>query len=116
MTDSILISVKKFLGLPEDYSAFDLDVIYYINSVFAVLYQLGVGDKFSITGIDEEWADYLFDEESLNMVQADVFQRVKMLFDPPQTAHAISANNRITDELDWRLYIAAEELEYDEEI
>ena len=41
MNDSILSSVKKMLGLPEEYDAFDLDIITHINSAFTVLTQLG---------------------------------------------------------------------------
>ena len=49
--NSILNSVKKLMGLTEEYKQFDEDLIIHINSVFAILYQLGVGSTpFSITG------------------------------------------------------------------
>ena len=35
--DSILTSVKKLLGLPADYEAFDPDIIMYINTVLMIL-------------------------------------------------------------------------------
>ena len=38
MNDSILVSIKKMLGLPDEYDAFDLDIITHINS--AVLSRL----------------------------------------------------------------------------
>ena len=41
MNDSILTSVKKMLGLSEEYDAFDLDIITHINSVFTILTQMG---------------------------------------------------------------------------
>lgn len=43
--DSILTSVKKLLGLPADYEAFDPDIIMYINTVLMILSQMGVGLK-----------------------------------------------------------------------
>ena len=43
--DSILTSVKKLLGLPADYEAFDPDIIMYINTVLMILTQMGVGPK-----------------------------------------------------------------------
>jgi len=43
MEESILISTKKVLGLPEGDEAFDLDVITFINSAFSTLDQVGVG-------------------------------------------------------------------------
>ena len=43
--NSILTSVKKLLGLPADYEAFDPDIIMYINTVLMILSQMGVGPK-----------------------------------------------------------------------
>ena len=50
MTDSILTTIKKMLGISEEYEHFDIDIITHINSTFSILAQLGVGpDKgFSI--------------------------------------------------------------------
>ena len=42
MDESILTSIKKLLGIPEDYEHFDQDIIIHINSVFMILNQLGV--------------------------------------------------------------------------
>ena len=43
MEESILISIKKLLGITKDDTDFDTDIIIHINSVLAVLSQLGVG-------------------------------------------------------------------------
>jgi hypothetical protein len=43
MEQSILTSTKKILGVSANYTAFDLDIITHINSVFSTLNQLGVG-------------------------------------------------------------------------
>ena len=43
MTDSILNTTKKLLGIAEENTEFDLDIILHINSVFTILTQLGVG-------------------------------------------------------------------------
>ena len=47
--ESILTSIKKLLGIPEDYTAFDDQIIIHINSVFMILNQLGVGPKDGFT-------------------------------------------------------------------
>ena len=49
--ESILTSIKKLLGLAEEYEHFEEDLIMHINSVFSVLTQLGVGpsEGFAIT-------------------------------------------------------------------
>ncbi len=46
MESSILNSTKKILGIDANYTAFDLDIITHINSVFSGLSQLGVGPIF----------------------------------------------------------------------
>ena len=49
--ESILTSIKKLLGIAEEYEHFDADLIMHINSVFMILTQLGVGpsEGFRIT-------------------------------------------------------------------
>ena len=37
--DSILTSIKKLLGISEEYTSFDQDIIMHINSVFSILTQ-----------------------------------------------------------------------------
>ena len=44
--DSILTSIKKLLGIAEDYTHFDDDIIIHINSAFSSLNQLGVGPSY----------------------------------------------------------------------
>ena len=41
--DSILTSIKKLLGIAEEYTQFDVDIIKHINTVFMILTQMGVG-------------------------------------------------------------------------
>ena len=43
ITDSILTSVKKLLGITEECTDFDADLIMHINSVLMILTQIGVG-------------------------------------------------------------------------
>ena len=54
---SILTSIKKLLGIAEEYQVYDADLIMHINSVFSILTQLGVGpaDGFSIEDDDALW-------------------------------------------------------------
>ena len=57
MNDSILTSIKKLLGITEEYTHFDPDIIIHINSVFMILTQLGVGPPkgFSIRDKEAVW-------------------------------------------------------------
>ena len=43
--ESILTSIKKLLGIAEDYTQFDVDLIIHINTVLSILGQIGVGDE-----------------------------------------------------------------------
>ena len=59
--ESILTSIKKLLGITEEYDQFDPDIIMHINSVFMVLTQLGVGpaEGFSIEDDTAVWTDFI---------------------------------------------------------
>lgn len=108
MNDSILTSVKKLLGIPEDYVQFDADIIMHINSVFVVLYELGLGTSiFSIMDKTSTWADYLestgFPE--LNLVQSYMYMKVRLLFDPPTNSSALQAMQNLASEYEFRISI-----------
>ena len=111
MEDSILSSVKKLLGIGEDSSDFDADIILHINSVLAILQQLGIGpeDGFSIDDETATWADYLGDDyRHLNMVKSYVHAKVRILFDPPVSSAVMDSLNRVCSEFEWRANVAAE--------
>lgn len=109
MSDSILLSTKKILGLEEDYTEFDVDILTHINSAFTTLQQLGIGppEGFSIEDEDALWADFLTDER-LNSVKTYVYLRVRLLFDPPTTSYLIESLSKQAHELEWRLNVTRE--------
>lgn len=111
MSDSILTSTKKILGIGEDYTEFDLDIITHINTVFSTLNQLGIGpaDGFMIENAEPVWADFLGTDKNLNAVKTYVYLRVRMLFDPPTTSYLINALDEQRKELEWRLNVKREE-------
>lgn len=114
MTNNILSSVKKNLGLPEDYTAFDADVIMHINSVFNILHQLGVGPDqgFQITGNAELWTAFTEDNVMLNLVKSYTYLRVRLLFDPPATSFHLEAIKEQIREFEWRINVKREETEW----
>lgn len=111
--DSILTSIKKMLGIAEDYEHFDPDIIMHINSVFMILFQLGVGPKEGFVIEDETsvWSDFISDTLSLESVKTYIHLRVRLLFDPPLSSSVIESINRSISELEWRLNVAAETIE-----
>lgn len=111
ITESILTSIKKLLGIDENYTHFDADIIMHINSVFSILTQMGVGpaNGFSITGKDEQWSEFIADNvNAFSLVKSYVYQKVRLLFDPPLSSAAIESINRQISEFEWRLFVAAD--------
>jgi hypothetical protein len=107
---SVLNSTKKALQLDPDYDAFDPDLVMHINSVFSTLNQLGVGpnEGFMISGDQETWDAFLGTDLTLNHVKNYVYLRVRLLFDPPQSAFLMTAYEKQITELEWRLNAQAE--------
>ena len=110
--DSILISIKKLLGITAEYKHFDTDLIMHINSVFSILTQLGVGPSsgFSIHDEYSVWNDFLDEDPRLEMVKTYIHQKVRLMFDPPDRSSVADAVKRQIDELEFRLMVAAEEV------
>ena len=108
--NSILTSIKKLLGIAEEYEHFDADLIMHINSVFMVLTQLGVGPfgGFSIKDEDDSWDEFIQGETDIEAVKSYVYLKVKLLFDPPLSSAVIESTNRLISEYEWRLNVAAE--------
>lgn len=103
--DSILTSVKKMLGIAEEYEHFDPEIIMHINSVFNVLTQLGVGpsDGFYIEDDSAVWTDFIPESRKLNAVKSYIYMKVRLLFDPPTSSSVMESTNRLISELEWRL-------------
>lgn len=111
MSDSILNSTKKNLGLTEDYTAFDLDVTMHINSALATLNQLGIGPSEGLAIEDDTttWDD-LFTDVRFNSAKTYVFLSVRLVFDPPSTSYLIESLRKQKEELEHRLVTLREEL------
>lgn len=109
--ESILTSIKKLLGITEDYTHFDTDIIIHINSVFMILNQLGIGpaNGFSISDKFATWTDFLpEDNENFEAVKTYIHLKVKLIFDPPMSSAVMEAMKQMISELEWRLNVEAE--------
>lgn len=111
MAASILNSVKKILGIVEDDTTFDLDVMVHINSTFATLNQLGIGpeDGFEIEDDEATWDAFLGGNKKLNNVKTYVYLCVRNLFDPPPTGYLVEAFENQKAQLEWRMNVVREE-------
>ena len=115
LNDSVLVSVKKALGIPRDHEEFDSDITMHRNSTFAKLYQMGVGPRdsvYKIEGEDDLWDDFVEDKEEIEMVRSFMYIEVRLMFDPP-TASLLTSLQERQKEYEWRLTVAGSN--YDEE-
>lgn len=106
---SILDSVKHALGVEEDVTAWDADLVMFINAVFGTLYQLGVGpaQPFTISDNSSEWDEFTT-RDDIEMVKSYMYLKVRLLFDPPTTTTMYQALDTSTKELEWRLNVAVD--------
>lgn len=116
MIESILISIRKQVGLDENCEDFDADLIMHINSAFMSLKQLGVGpdEGYIIESADETWDDFINTNENpelkalLSAVKTFIYIKVRLIFDPPQSAAVLEHMNKSLTEAEWRINLEAE--------
>ena len=108
--ESILTSIKKLLGIEEDYVHFDADIIMHINSVLSILTQLGVGPSkgYSIKDANATWDEFITNPAKLELVKTYVYLKVRLMFDPPSSSSAIESMKQLISELEFRIIVAVE--------
>lgn len=111
MSDSILDTVKVGVGVEPTDTDFDDELITYINSVFLIFNQMGIGPKkvFSIKGRDEVWDDFYDGRTDIQAAQSDMILRVKMMFDSAgMSSGLVDSVKKEIEELEWRLIFQVE--------
>lgn len=116
--DSILTSIKKLLGITEEDECFDQDLIIHINSVLAILTQIGIGssDGFMVIDKSNVWNEFVPERVPLNFIKTYTFLKVRLLFDPPQNSSVMNAINNQLQELEWRISVTIENSNKEDEI
>ena len=106
MADSILDDVKHMLGIEPEYTQFDVDIVNHINSVFAVIHQIGAGDQLVVFAIEDKsatWAEFIADKTQINFVKSYIHAKVRLLFDPPNSSFGLNALQETIKEYESRL-------------
>lgn len=118
MEESILLTIKKLIGMDVNYNAFDQDLIVAINSSFTILNQLGVGPlkAFCITGSEETWDQFFSDSRKVQLIKSYIYLRCRLLFDPPTSGVLHEAVERQISEFEWRLSIESDRILEEEEV
>lgn len=113
LDDSILATIKHMLGVTDEVTAFDEQIVAHINATFMTLRQLQVIDPdgyFTIHGESESWRDLIDDVRLADPVRDFIYLRVRLLFDPPASSVVADAYNSRLAEVEWRLNSEAEKI------
>ena len=110
VTNSILQSTKKKLGIEPEDTNFDSEIIMHINMALGICKQLGIGPQdhpFRITGKDETWDEFV-SNDTIDAVRDYVFVKVKIIFDPPTSSFVLESYKELAKEFEWRGNVDAE--------
>lgn len=108
--DSILLSVKKLVGIPEEEHTFDVDLVLYINAALSILFQLGVLKvPYTVDSEDDLYASMLpgVGEDVINQVKMYLVYKVKLGFDSSTLSSTmIDVLKEEIKEAEWRLMVS----------
>lgn len=110
--NSILKEVRSALGLGDDVSDFDTELIIHINSALITLAQNGCVLPLTISDESMTWADIkdptqVVGNFNFGLVPSYVTLSTKLIFDPPPPS-AVEHFSKAIDQLLWRLKVSYE--------
>lgn len=112
MDESIIDSIKGYVGISGVDSAFDQDIVLHTNTAFSTLYQLGVGkdSPYRITVKDKTTWIELFSNypNCIDFIKEYTFLRVRLLFDPPTNSSIMESLKQTIQEMEFRLLMELE--------
>ncbi|MEG2623426.1 MAG: hypothetical protein RSC06_11055 [Clostridia bacterium] len=105
ITGSILKCLRQLLVVDSEDKSFDIDLLIFGNGALSIMSQLGVGpaDGFRINDESETWADFIGNRTDLDLIQTDVYLRMRLVFDPPQNSFLVKGIQDQIAEYDWRI-------------
>ena len=107
LSESILTSEKKMLGITGEYEEFDPELIVLINGIFGTLEQLGIrsGDKFRIQDRFTTWGEYLDDSAMIDEIKSYMYLRLRLLWDVPSNSFVVKTFEDQIKEFEWRINV-----------
>lgn len=110
LSDSILSSVKKLIGISEEDESFDLDIMFNINAASSTLFQLGVlKNPYTVTSKEDTYSDLIpgGTEDIINQVKMYYVYKTKLGFDSSTlTSTVIHVLKETINEAEYRLMIS----------
>lgn len=108
--ESILSSVKKLIGIPEEDESFDIDIMFNINAASSILFQLGVLSRpYTVTSKDDTYSDLVpgGTDDIINMIKMYFFYKTRLGFDSSTlTSTVIQVLEKMITEAEYRLMIS----------
>lgn len=117
MENSILNSVKKMIGIMPEYTDYDDTIIAHINTIFMNLNMMGIGPEnyFSISDDTATWDEFITgNSQNLEAIRTYVGIKVRLMFDPPSNSFVIDSLNKQLAEIEYRIYVIADNRTPDE--
>lgn len=109
ISDSILSSVKKLIGISEDDTSFDIDIMLNINAAISVLFQLGViQQSYTVTSDEDTYKDLIpgASEDVVNQIKMYFVYKTKLGFDSSTlSGTVIDVIKEMIREAEWRLMV-----------
>lgn len=109
--DNILSSIKTMLNVEQSITAFDSELLMFINSAISELVQAGVGPQDGLdVNSDTNWSDF---SDNVNVVAYStqyVWCKVRLLWDPPSNSFITSSFEKQAEQSYWRAYIESDEI------
>lgn len=98
------------LGLTEEQTEYDEDILMHINTTLGMLSQLGVDvpDDFVVSSENQQWNEITTDSKMIRLLKEYMYLKIRIIFDPP-TGSVLDAVEKVISELEWRISILAED-------
>ena len=110
--ENILSSIKTLLGVEQNATAFDAELMMHINAAISELIQGGVGPQDGSFTADENtnWDEF---SDNINVVSHSkeyVYCKTRLIWDPPSNSFICDAFNKRAEETYWRAYLESDEI------
>lgn len=106
--NQILADVKKYLGIDPEITDFDTEVLALINTAVSTLTQLGIGPADILVDGETQWNVLLGANSRYISAKTFIYEKTKLIFDPPPNSFSMDAMKQHAAEIEWRLSILAE--------
>lgn len=107
--EGILDTVRKILGGDMVDPHFNPELIIHINTVIAILDQIGVTVTTKTITENTTWNELIPEVNLIEEVKTFLPLKVKMIFDPPTGSSAMNALEKTISECEWRILVAMNE-------